>query len=184
MASVMQYLASPCHYVNSIFLLFLKRCSETNSEKSPWWTVDLLDTFQVHQVRITTRCCDDVPVKKAEIRVGNSTTPSDNQLCNWIPKALEEGATEALDCLNQVNGRYVSITMTGVETTLSLCEVEIFSPASSNVLSSQSACSGSALTDVSVFQNSCYSFLPDEISGYNEATKHLLRNEIWTDIIF
>ena len=149
--------------------LFLQRCTETNSEKSPWWTVDLLEAFEIHQVRITTRCCDDVPVKKAEIRVGNSTTPSDNPLCNWIPKALEEGATETLACINVQAGRYVSITMTGVQTILSLCAVEIFTPASPNVISSKSACSGSKLTDVSVFQNACYTFLPDEISGYDEA---------------
>ena len=108
-----------------------------------------------------------MPVKKAEIRVGNSTTPSDNPLCNWIPKALEEGATETLDC--DEHGRYVSITMTGVESVLSLCEVEIFSPASPKALSPNAACSDTSLKDISVFQNSCFTFLPDKISGYDEA---------------
>ena len=142
------------------YFSYFQRCSETKKEKSPWWTVDLLQSFEVHQVRITTRCCDGVPVKKAEIRVGNSTTPSDNPLCNWIPKALEEGATETLDCAE--HGRYVSITMTGVESVLSLCEVEIFSPVSPKALSPSSACSDTLLKDVSVFQNSCYTFLPNK----------------------
>ena len=72
-----------------------RKCTETKQEKSPWWTVDLLEAFAVDHVRLTTRCCDDVPIRKAEIRVGNSTKASDNQLCNWIPKALDEGVTWA-----------------------------------------------------------------------------------------
>ena len=65
-----------------------KKCTETQSEKSPWWTVDLLEAVPVQYVRLTTRCCDDLPLKNAEIRVGNSETPANNALCNWIPKAL------------------------------------------------------------------------------------------------
>ena len=65
-----------------------KKCTETQSEKSPWWTVDLLEAVPVEYVRLTTRCCDDLPLKNAEIRVGNSETPASNALCNWIPKAL------------------------------------------------------------------------------------------------
>ena len=67
-----------------------KKCTETKSEKSPFWTVDLLESAKVQYVRLTTRCCDDLLIKNAEIRVGNSTTPADNPLCNWIPKALEQ----------------------------------------------------------------------------------------------
>ena len=66
------------------------KCTETEAEKSPWWTVDLLDAYPVHFVRLTTRCCDGITVKKAEVRVGNSTTHSDNPLCDWIPKELPE----------------------------------------------------------------------------------------------
>ena len=65
-----------------------KKCSETQLEDSPWWTVDLLEPVPVQYVRITTRCCDDLPLKRAEIRVGNSETPASNALCNWIQKAL------------------------------------------------------------------------------------------------
>ncbi len=56
------------------------KCTETESEKSPWWTVDLLAPYPVMHVRLTTRCCDDLPVKKAEVRVGNSSTPGENQV--------------------------------------------------------------------------------------------------------
>jgi hypothetical protein len=40
------------------------KCTETEAEKSPWWTVDLLDAYPVHFVRLTTRCCDGITVKK------------------------------------------------------------------------------------------------------------------------
>lgn len=149
------------------------KCTETKSEKSPWWTVDLLQNYPVKHVRLTTRCCDDIAIKRAEVRVGNSTTPGDNQLCNWIPKALEEGITETLDCYEDLVGRYVSIVMTGVETVLSLCEVEVFS--SEEISVSQCLADGgggdAASEDgaLSVFQNACYNFLTEEVSGYDEA---------------
>ena len=49
-------------------------------------------------VRITTRCCDDLPIKNLEIRVGNSTTFKDNPLCTWVPGALKEGDTILKEC--------------------------------------------------------------------------------------
>ena len=150
------------------------KCTETKSEKSPWWTVDLLDSYPVKHVRLTTRCCDDVPIKKAEIRVGNSSTPGDNQLCNWIPRALEEGATETLDCYEDLVGRYVNIVMTGVETVLSLCEVEVFS---SNEMSLTSCSKDIPPDDVSVFQNQCYHFLGEEVSGFESAKRKCQENK-------
>ncbi len=47
----------------------------------------------VKHVRITTRCCDDLPVKNLEIRVGNSLTHSENLMCNWVAGTLEQGTT-------------------------------------------------------------------------------------------
>ena len=32
-----------------------KKCTETRSEKSPWWTVDMLVAYPVMHVRLTTR---------------------------------------------------------------------------------------------------------------------------------
>ena len=142
------------------------KCTETEKEKSPWWTVDLLADFPVKHVRITTRCCDGFPIKKAEIRVGNSTTPGNNQLCNWIPKAIEEGAVETLDCSDAVVGRYVSIVMTGVETVLSLCEVEVFV---TDQLSLHACSSGLPPDESAVFGSSCFHFLPKEVSGFDDA---------------
>ena len=44
-------------------------------------------------------------IPNLQVRVGNSTEPGDNQLCNWIPKEIEEGATEVLDCYEDLVGR-------------------------------------------------------------------------------
>lgn len=142
------------------------KCTETKSEKSPWWTVDLLEPHSVAYVKLTTRCCDAVPVKKAEIRVGNSTTHGNNPLCNWIPKALEEGATETLECVESLVGRYVSVAMTGVETVLSLCEVQVFT---SGQLSLSSCSQDVPPDEVTLFQDNCYRLLPGETSGFDEA---------------
>lgn len=39
-----------------------KRCTETQSEPSPWWRVDLLKPYSVKIVRVTTRgCCGKFP---------------------------------------------------------------------------------------------------------------------------
>lgn len=39
-----------------------KRCTETQSEPSPWWRVDLLKPYAVKVVRVTTRgCCGKIP---------------------------------------------------------------------------------------------------------------------------
>ena len=38
-----------------------KRCTETQSEPSPWWKVDLLKPYAVKVVRVTTRgCCGEI----------------------------------------------------------------------------------------------------------------------------
>ena len=62
--------------------------------------------------------------------------------------------------------RYVSIVMTGVETVLSLCEVEVFSSTSMAV----SSCSQRLPPDqVSAFRDTCYHFVPGEVAGYDNA---------------
>ena len=61
---------------------------------------------------------------------------------------------------------YVSIVMTGVETVLSLCEVEVFSSTSMAV----SGCSQRLPPDqVAAFRDTCYHFVPGEVAGYDNA---------------
>lgn len=105
-----------------------RRCTETHKEAAPWWQVDLLRPYPVRVVRVTTRkCCGLQPLQDIEIRVGNSTSELQrNPLCAWYPGTIEEGGTKTLTCARPLIGQYVTLQLIGVEASLSLCEVEIF----------------------------------------------------------
>lgn len=77
------------------------KCSETQKEASPWWSVDLLKPYPVKVVRITTRgCCGHQPLQDIEIRVGNSSNQLQrNPLCAWFPGTL--GNYQYTDCFNK-----------------------------------------------------------------------------------
>jgi hypothetical protein len=83
----------------------------------------------VKVVRITTRgCCGHQPLQDLEIRVGNSSTDLQrNPLCAWYPGTLDEGTTKEFTCARPLIGQFVAIQLVGVEGSLSLCEVEVFS---------------------------------------------------------
>ncbi|XP_048525860.1 uncharacterized protein LOC125505658 [Dendroctonus ponderosae] len=107
-----------------------KKCSETQKEASPWWQVDLLRPYAVKVVRVTTRgCCGHQPLQDLEIRVGNSSTDLQrNPLCAWFPGTIDEGSTKTFTCARPLIGEYVFLQLVGVEGSLSLCEVEVFTP--------------------------------------------------------
>lgn len=127
-----------------------KKCSETQKEASPWWQVDLLRAYAVKVVRVTTRgCCGHQPLQDLEIRVGNSSTDLQrNPLCAWFPGTIgelfftknirkqvshlngvsDEGSTKTFTCARPLIGQYVFLQLVGVEGSLSLCEVEVFTP--------------------------------------------------------
>ncbi|CAG9136645.1 unnamed protein product [Plutella xylostella] len=105
-----------------------KRCTETQREASPWWQVDLLRHYAVKVVRVTTRgCCGHQPLQDLEIRVGNSSTDLQrNPLCAWFPGTIDEGVTKTFTCARPLVGQHVFLQLVGVEGSLSLCEVEVF----------------------------------------------------------
>ena len=82
----------------------------------------------------------------------------------------DEGVTETFECVEPIVGRYVSIVRTGVEDVLSLCEVEVFSTSG---LSAQASCQAADLeaARVSVFDGSCFHFIKQEVSGFDEAVE-------------
>lgn len=155
----------PFHINN--FFIFLRsfqnpdgqECSETQKEPSPWWRVDLLTPENVRVVRITTRgCCGHQPLQELEIRVGNSSTDLQrNPLCAWNPGAVDEGTTKLFTCARSIIGQYVTIQIVGVEGSLSLCEVEVFS----NDEFSAEQCASPDLnadTVLATFARTCYEF--------------------------
>lgn len=125
-----------------------KYCTETKVENSPWWQVDLLQPYEVRVIRIMTRsCCGHQPLHDIEIRVGNSSNVQGNRLCAWFPGTLSEwakfepkfkvfscssslspddGENKDFHCANAIVGRYVYVQMVGIEGSLSLCEVFVF----------------------------------------------------------
>lgn len=126
-----------------------KYCTETKTESSPWWQVDLLQPYEVKVIRIVTRaCCGHQPLHDLEIRVGNSSIVQGNRLCAWFPGTLgtrykirvavwltphnlfqshsDDGIHKDLSCAVPITGRYVYIQMVGIEGSLSLCEVFVF----------------------------------------------------------
>ena len=65
------------------------------------------------------------------------------------------------------------VEIVGVETVLSLCEVQVFS---TEGLSPKTICSKEAPVDeVDIFDDSCYIFTEGEVSGYEEADRRCQR---------
>uniref|UniRef100_A0A8W7Q5B0 Furrowed n=1 Tax=Anopheles coluzzii TaxID=1518534 RepID=A0A8W7Q5B0_ANOCL len=136
-----------------------QECSETQKEVSPWWRVDLLTPEAVRVVRITTRgCCGHQPLQDLEIRVGNSSSDLQrNPLCAWYPGTVDEGTTKSFTCARPLIGQYVTVQLVGVESSLSLCEVEVFS----NDEFSSDRCASPNLsveTVLTTFAKTCYEF--------------------------
>ncbi|XP_071548908.1 P-selectin-like [Panulirus ornatus] len=131
-----------------------QHCTETLVESSPWWSVDLLQEYEVTVIRISTRgCCGHQPLQDIEIRVGDSYNIQRNRLCSWFPGTIEEGTTKELRCARPMRGRYLFVQMVGVQGSMSLCEVEVYSTQEF----SEERCSDKAeLTSLTIFNQTCY----------------------------
>lgn len=180
--------------INIFFIHFLfkfqnpdgQECSETQKETSPWWKVDLITPQAVRVVRITTRgCCGHQPIQDLEIRVGNSSVDLQrNPLCAWYPGTVDEGITKTFTCARALVGQYVAIQLVGVEGSLSLCEVEVFT----NEEFSVEKCTAPNLspeTVVGTFSRTCYEFHVTRGENFEKAQqicqshgKQILRNFI------
>ncbi|KAE8605643.1 hypothetical protein XENTR_v10015257, partial [Xenopus tropicalis] len=102
-------------------------CSYTNNEMSPWWRLDLLDSYQISQVVVTNRgdCCGDL-INGAQILVGDSmeNNGNNNPSCAEI-FSMQNGETQAFEC-NGMVGRFVNIILPGQQQYLTLCEVQVY----------------------------------------------------------
>ncbi|XP_060135414.1 uncharacterized protein LOC118091141 [Zootoca vivipara] len=101
-------------------------CTRTDSERNPWWMVDLNAQYQVFRVSITNRkdCCAH-RLNGAEIRVGDSAERggTTNPRCATI-SSLGAGETGTFNC-EASKGQYVTVTLPRKEY-LTLCEVQVF----------------------------------------------------------
>ncbi|XP_074599760.1 CUB and Sushi multiple domains furrowed isoform X2 [Brevipalpus obovatus] len=147
-----------------------KYCTETKNENSPWWQVDLLQPYEIRVVRIITRgCCGHQPLHDLEIRVGNSSAVQGNRLCAWYPGTLDDGITKDLQCAHPIVGRYVYIQMVGVEASLSLCEVLVFTTKEF----SEDRC-GSQMDHQQLisFNQTCYEFQTQQGGSFMDAENY------------
>ncbi|KAJ2954182.1 hypothetical protein O0L34_g2416 [Tuta absoluta] len=149
-----------------------KRCTETQREASPWWQVDLLRHYAVKVVRVTTRgCCGHQPLQDLEIRVGNSSSDLQrNPLCAWFPGTIDEGVTKTFTCARPLVGQHVFLQLVGVEGSLSLCEVEVFT---TEEFSNDRCAPAGAPADVELaaFSKNCYEFNVNRGGSFDEARK-------------
>nr|XP_006824442.1 PREDICTED: uncharacterized protein LOC100372851 [Saccoglossus kowalevskii] len=108
-----------------------KSCSQTEKESEPWWQLDLGNSYDVYKVVITNRfdCCS-YRIKNAEVRVGESPTILDNEMCGEerITGDIAEQKTINVmcGCREPIRGRYVSIQIADKNQMLALCEVQVF----------------------------------------------------------
>ncbi|CAM5084334.1 unnamed protein product [Eretmochelys imbricata] len=103
------------------------QCTHTHKEWSPWWRLDLKSEHKIFSVALTNRgdCCKD-RINGAEIRIGNSNERGGikNPRCGTVFR-MDYEETLSFDC-EEMQGRYVTVTIPGRAEYLSLCEVQVF----------------------------------------------------------
>ncbi|XP_063797024.1 uncharacterized protein LOC134958390 isoform X2 [Pseudophryne corroboree] len=102
------------------------KCSHTNNDLEPWWTLDLRSVMRIFSIAVTNRgdCCGE-RLNGAEIRVGNSKeTLKNNPRCAVISR-IDDGKTLSVSC-HGMEGQYVSVIIPGRKEYLTLCEVQVF----------------------------------------------------------
>ncbi|XP_068136036.1 fucolectin-like [Hyperolius riggenbachi] len=109
-------------------------CFSTDNQFSPWWRVDLLESYIIFYVAITVRgdCCAEY-ITGAEILIGDSLASygNDNPRCALIT-SLPLGATQTYYC-PWMRGRYVNVALLGRNGVITFCEIQIFGVATSDV---------------------------------------------------
>ncbi|KAM4042622.1 fucolectin-4-like isoform 2-T2 [Anomaloglossus baeobatrachus] len=102
-------------------------CFSSESQLSPWWRLDLLETHRISHITITNRgdCCAEY-INGAEILIGNSlaNNGNNNARCATIT-AIPLADTQNFLC-NNMEGRYVNIILNGKVGYLTFCEVQVF----------------------------------------------------------
>ncbi|XP_026104102.1 fucolectin-like [Carassius auratus] len=113
-------------------------CSHTDNELSPWWRLDLLDSYHIYNVTITNRndCCSE-QTTGVEIRIGNSleNNGNNNPRCA-VTSSLPVGSTVSFFC-GGMKGRYVNMYIPNIQINLALCEVEVYGTVKKQVIRMQ-----------------------------------------------
>ncbi|XP_069970005.1 uncharacterized protein [Penaeus vannamei] len=104
-------------------------CTLTNTERNPWWYVNLLEPYMVQLVRLDfgQSCCGNQPATIV-VRVGNNRPDLGvNPVCNRFVGLLEEGRPLFLPCNPPMPGAFVSVHFEGPPgVQLSICEAFVY----------------------------------------------------------
>ncbi|XP_068135077.1 fucolectin-like [Hyperolius riggenbachi] len=99
-------------------------CFSTARENSPWWRVDLLETYTISHIVLTTRgsCCED-EIIGADILIGDflNNYGNNNHRCAKVTSM----GTQTFYCPG-MKGRYVNVVNPGQYKALTFCEIQIF----------------------------------------------------------
>ncbi|XP_018430855.1 PREDICTED: pentraxin fusion protein-like, partial [Nanorana parkeri] len=102
-------------------------CFSSVSQLSPWWRVDLLETYNISHIMVTNRgdCCA-ANINGVEILVGDSlaNNGNNNPRCAQIG-SIQLGGTSTFYCPN-MKGRYVNVILRGKTGYLTFCEIQVF----------------------------------------------------------
>ncbi|XP_051729462.1 fucolectin-4 [Ctenopharyngodon idella] len=113
---------------NRQYDLFKGSCTQTNTESDPWWRLDLIKTYTIASVALTNRgdCCAE-QLNGAVVHIGDSLESEGraNPVCVKV-SFIPAGGTGKFRCASALQGRYVTVALSGENRTLSLCEVEVF----------------------------------------------------------
>ncbi|XP_065051329.1 uncharacterized protein LOC135681005 [Rhopilema esculentum] len=101
-------------------------CSQTGFQTKPWWRVELMDTYTIEYVSITSRrdCCWS-RLRMLQVKVGYSPSHAHNKHCAFHSGSFGQGETKDFFCSTMARGSYVSIQLLA-SGYLSLVEVQVF----------------------------------------------------------
>ncbi|KAM3915737.1 uncharacterized protein RB166_017978 [Leptodactylus fuscus] len=104
---------------------WVSTCTMTEVEDEPWWSLDLRSNHIISFVAVTNRrdCCAE-KLDGAEIHIGNNADWKENPRCGVV-SSIGLGETFSFPC-GGLQGRYVTIALPNKNTSLSLCEVQVF----------------------------------------------------------
>jgi len=94
----------------------------------PWWLVDLRSTKTVTGVFVANRGDENYRnVTELSIRIGFTSVNGGigNPTCGGLSHVFHQGAARMVPCVPEVEGRFVTIFVLKVNSSLSLCEVEV-----------------------------------------------------------
>ncbi|XP_035675909.1 cell surface hyaluronidase-like [Branchiostoma floridae] len=104
-------------------------CTHTavHGEDSPWWYVDLQETFEIGRVAIFNRidCCPE-RINPFNLHIGDSSDVTTNPKVGGDWSFSSEQGQQLVIHVNGTKGRYVGISAPGSYRFLTLCEVQVF----------------------------------------------------------